>query len=355
MSAIQAQHLVTRRAGFSHALMACCTLIALVPGARSREIADGQILRDVAFSADDERTSNAELVRRFLSPLTVANSAAAPAGQAVNIADERFVVYVPARHAPHGYGLIVFISPWQEAGVPRGWAQVLSQFGCIFVSAARSGNEEKALTRRAPLALLAAQNIMRQYPVDPERVYIAGLSGGARVALRLAVAYPDVFRGAILNAGSDPIGNAAFPLPPADLFHRFQSSSHLVYVKGELDMQRDNNDRESMYSMRQWCVFGVDAVSEPGLGHAMATPSALARALALLTSAKPPDPTRLAACRSSIDRDLQTRLRSVESQLAAGPSLQAQKQLQEVDARFGGLAAPRTVELATNEHEGMPP
>lgn len=60
-------------------------------------------------------------MRRFLSALTVASSAAAPAGQAVNIADERFVVYVPAHHAPHGYGLIVFISLWQEAGVSRYW------------------------------------------------------------------------------------------------------------------------------------------------------------------------------------------------------------------------------------------
>jgi pimeloyl-ACP methyl ester carboxylesterase len=355
MSEIQGGHLVTRRAGIRHALLACCALIALVAAAHAREVADGQTLRDVAFSGYGELSSNAELVRRFLSPLTVARSAAAPAGQAINIADERFVVYVPAQHAARGYGLIVFISPWQEAGVPRGWAPVLSQFGCIFVSAARSGNEEKALSRRAPLALLAAHNIIRQYPVDPERIYIAGLSGGARVALHLAVAYPDMFRGAILNAGSDPIGTAAFPLPPADLFRQFQSASHLVYVKGELDLQRDNNDRESMYSMRQWCAFGVDAVSEPGIGHAMATPAALTRALALLTNARPPDPARLAACRSAIDHELQTRLRSVESLLAAGQSLQAQQQLQEVDARFGGLAAPRSIELASGDHLGRSP
>ena len=120
-------------------------------------------------------------------------------------------------------------------------------------------------------------------------------------------------------------------------------------------MQRDNNDRESLDSMRQWCVFGVDAVSEPGIGHAMATPAALARALALLDGAKPSDPARLSACRSAIDTELQTRLQSVASLLAAGETLKAQQQLQQLDAHYGGLAAPRSVELAANDHPGSSP
>jgi poly(3-hydroxybutyrate) depolymerase len=52
------------------------------------------------------------------------------------------------------------------------------------------------------LALIAAQNAMAQYSVDPQQVYIGGFSGGSRVALRLALGYPDVFHGALLNAGS---------------------------------------------------------------------------------------------------------------------------------------------------------
>jgi len=74
------------------------------------------------------------------------------------------------------------------------------------------------------MALLAAYNTMKQYPVDPQQVYIGGFSGGARVALRLALGYPDVFHGALLNAGSDPAGTLDVPLPPADLFRRFQES-----------------------------------------------------------------------------------------------------------------------------------
>ena len=40
--------------------------------------------------------------------------------------------------------------------------------------------------RREPLALLAALNILADYPIDPEQVYIGGFSGGSRIARRLA-------------------------------------------------------------------------------------------------------------------------------------------------------------------------
>jgi poly(3-hydroxybutyrate) depolymerase len=105
----------------------------------------------------------------------------------------------------------------------------------ILVSAANSGNGAGVLNRREPLALLAAENIMRSYPLDPERVYIGGFSGGSRMALRIARGYPDVFHGALLNAGSDPIGNAQIPLPPQELLRQFQESTRVVYVTGAHD------------------------------------------------------------------------------------------------------------------------
>jgi poly(3-hydroxybutyrate) depolymerase len=64
------------------------------------------------------------------------------------------------------------------------------------------------LERRIPLALLAAHNVMQRYPVDKERLYIGGMSGGSRVALRIALAFPDVFHALLLHSGSDRIGTA---------------------------------------------------------------------------------------------------------------------------------------------------
>ncbi len=176
---------------------------------------------DVVFSDYSPLSGSAELLHRFLSPLNamragkrLAHSAVALRDQPIDLTQERFTVYVPSHPPTEGYGLLVFVPPWENAMLPRGWAATLDRHGVIFVSAANSGNEANILDRREPLALLAAHNIMQRFHVDPARIYVGGFSGGSRVALRLALEFPDVFRGAFLNAGSDPIGDAQTPLAP---------------------------------------------------------------------------------------------------------------------------------------------
>lgn len=144
-----------------------------------------------------------------------------------------------------------------------------------------------------------------------------GFPGGSRVAMRLALAYPDVFRAAILDAGSDPIGSAKIPLPARDLFARFQESSHLVYLTGADDVPRLGMAAVSMRSMRHWCVFGLTAEVIPYAGHEVAGAAAL-------SDPSPPDPDRLAACRSTIDGELTARLGGVESLMAGGQASAAQ-------------------------------
>lgn len=258
---------------------------------------------------------------------------------------------MPSQVPLHGYALLVFVPPWPDARLPQGWAPVLDRYGVIFVSAARSGNDMSPLGRREPLALTAVENIIRRYPVDSERLYIGGFSGGSRVALRLALGYPDIFRGALLNAGSDPIGNADLPLPPKDLFLRFQNSTRLVYATGEEDPGSLALDEQSVHSMREWCVFDVDAevtrrIGHESAGHEVATPAALSRALHALLNPVEPDPNKLAACRSAIEVKLAAQFRQVESLITSGKHDDAHKLLQQIDVRFGGLAAPRSLDLA---------
>jgi predicted esterase len=315
-------------------------------------LAGGQILRDVVLTDYAERSGNAELARRVLSPLAAARleaerrrSGKTLAGQAVNLAAERFVVYLPSPSRSSRYGLLVFVPPWQDARVPDGWGAALDRFGVILASAARSGNTE-SVGRREALAILAAENLLRQYPVDPGRVYIAGFSGGSRIALRLALAYPDVFRGAILNAGSDPIGAAEIPLPPRELLFRFQSSTRVVYLTGERDTPHASEDLLSVRSLHEWCAFGVDDYVLPRLDHEVAPAEALARALGRFLESAPPDAAKLAACRATLEAELAARLQEVELLIAEGRRTEAEKLLKKVDARFGGWAAPRSVELA---------
>jgi poly(3-hydroxybutyrate) depolymerase len=149
----------------------------------------------------------------------------------------------------------------------------------IFVSASNSGNDANVLDRREPLALLAAHNVRQRYPVDPDRVYIGGFSGGSRVAMRLAVAYPDVFRAALLNAGSDSIGDGQLPLPAAELVRQFQDSTRLVYLTGQDDSVGLDQDVRSRESMQEWCAFDLQTQLILRAGHEAAGPAALNRAL----------------------------------------------------------------------------
>ena len=45
--------------------------------------------------------------------------------------------------------------------------------------------------------------MQRIYRVDPQRIYVAGFSGGARMAGRLGFYQPNLFRGTIQSCGAD--------------------------------------------------------------------------------------------------------------------------------------------------------
>jgi pimeloyl-ACP methyl ester carboxylesterase len=327
----------------------------LVSFARAQSTAPG-LRTDVVFTEYFPLSSAAELVRRMCSPLTalLLNQEAeregkSLRGQPIDLSKERYSIYVPDHpRSPSGtYSLLVFIPPWPRAEVPRNWIPILNRYNTILVTAANFGNEAPTLNRREPLALLAAHNTMAQYPVDPQQVYIGGFSGGGRVALRLALGYPDIFHGALLNAGSDPIGTVEVPLPPADLFQRFQESTRLVYVTGERDEENVVLDMHSRGSLDKWCVFDVVGQTEPRTGHDLADASALRGSLEALLGRRQTSPGKLADCRARIEQELSTQLRQVESALARGESTAAKQLLKKIDDRYGGLAAPRSVELAT--------
>ena len=329
------------------------TIVLLAIPFANAGVAPTGLHEDVVFTVYSPLAGNAERMRRLLSPLTawrmqrqLRKAHERLSEQAIDLAKERFTLYVPKRPPPAaGYALLVFVSPWEDAREAQQWVSVLDRTGTIFVSAQRSGNDMDVLNRREPLALLAAYNVVQRYHVDPNRVYVGGFSGGSKVALRLALAYPDLFRGVLLEAGSEPIGTPAIPLPPADLLHRFQESVRVVYLTGDRDYYHQREDAGNRDSLRQWCVASLSSVQAPWLGHELADAESFSRALDKLSEPAHPDADELARCRAANEQSLQSQLQQARARMGAGHREEVRKLLEQVDTKYGGLAAPQVVTL----------
>jgi predicted esterase len=166
------------------------------------------------------------------------------------------------------------------------------------VSPVRAGNEE-FVWRRMGLALDAVHNMKERYRIDENRVFIAGASGGGRVASGLGLHFPDVFAGGYYQAGchwhealpnpSEPAGvwPAGFGRPEAPRFEKARDESRHVIMAGEKDFNRDHAKAvaEAMAKAR----FGHVLYQEiPDLGHATAPADAFEKGLLFLLQRKVP-------------------------------------------------------------------
>lgn len=313
----------------------------------------GQLVKDAAFASYTPLASNAEISRRVVPPLTrrrLEHELAAKhlrlADQAIDLAKEKFDIYVPPGVPPAaGWGVLVFVAPWSAPTRPEAWRPPLDRHHLIFVSAQDSGNGSSVLDRRLPLALLAYANVRERYPIDPSRVYITGLSGGSRVAETAALAYPDVFRGVILNAGSDPIdGRAGIYKPPAELFRQFQRS-RVVFITGDQDWDNLSRDNVAIDAMRAACVLDLDVEYARGLAHQPLDMPSLSRALDALEAPHHLDESALARCNDREARAMAAALAAASATIDRGDRTAAREQLNAIDARYAGLAAPQLLDL----------
>lgn len=147
-----------------------------------------------------------------------------------DLTQESFSVSTPASlEARSPWGLLVFINSADSGECPENWKGLLEKHRLIWVGANKSGNE-RLTPARMGLALDAVHNLKKIYAIDPDRVYVSGISGGGRVTSFLAPAFPDVFRGAIYLIGCNSL---AAKLPP-DLQERMKANSY-VFLTGDSD------------------------------------------------------------------------------------------------------------------------
>ncbi len=239
------------------------------------------------FTALSGHATYSQIIRRILGAAAaeVAESEyrdPAQSRHSINLAAESFNLYIPKSYdASKPFGLFVFVSPFDQAGPPKEFIRGLEKHNLIFVRANSSGNRHDGLRRRIPLALHAAANAVQKYNIDPARIYIGGISGGAKVAGFLGVAYGDIFRGAVYIVGSKPIGQGDVLVPEGELGQKIMTQNRYVFITGKHDFNR-KPVRKHYRSYKANGFANITLLDMFGMGHTAPTPRTFDRALQAL-------------------------------------------------------------------------
>lgn len=235
--------------------------------------ADAQV-QTVTFTQRSPHSDPATLSRRFRwEPLKATAD--------YNLADEPFSLRLPAAgDAEAKPGLIVWINSDAGGAPPKAFVEVLDRHNLIWIGADRSGNE-RPLLHRVGLALDAAHNLPTQHAIDPDRLYVAGLSGGGRVASWVGLGFADVFCGTLCIVGVDyfaPVDSiddpesywpGRFGTPPGTVLNIARTRRRYVLLTGEHDGNRDQTHSIYRNGLLKHGFKFATYLEVPGMGHAV--------------------------------------------------------------------------------------
>jgi len=185
---------------------------------------------------------------------------------------QQYELFVPAGLNPRKAApLVLFISAGDKPAGWNQWQSVCQQAGVVFGSPYGAGNNCE-LPRRVRIVLDVLDDVARRRAVDPDRVYLTGFSGGARVACGIAFALPEYFGGVIGVCGAERLRDESW------LRQRVADRLSVALVTGEQDFNRNELELLRGPLLADVGVRGkVWAV--PQMGHAIPDAQVLAEVL----------------------------------------------------------------------------
>ncbi|PCK07573.1 MAG: hypothetical protein COA42_13580 [Alteromonadaceae bacterium] len=171
-------------------------------------------------------------------------------------------------------GLMVYVSPQESGELPESWRPVLSQQNMLWIGIDNAGNKRLA-KERILLAVLAPMLAMKYYLVAPSRTYIAGTSGGGRVASQLMSLAPESFSGAMYMVGVDKLPRVSRPQLGTLKEKRF------VFITGSKDFNRKETRRVYKKYLRKGIVNSY-LLDVEGAGHALPSADSIEKSLVYL-------------------------------------------------------------------------
>lgn len=179
--------------------------------------------------------------------------------------EQTYDLFVPEHQGAAGADptmpLVLFISAGNNAAGWGNWEAVCRQHGILFAAPRDAGNNTP-MPRRVRIILDVLDDVGRRFRVDPDRTYVAGYSGGARVASAIAFALPEYFGGIAAVCGGNDLREEVW------LRQRVADRLSVALVTGEQDFNRGEAER-----FRGPMLNAVGVRTKvwvvPGMGHSI--------------------------------------------------------------------------------------
>ena len=160
-------------------------------------------------------------------------------GQPILYRPEQVTYYL---HLPEGVtpdaprALVLAISP-SNAGQDMfpSWEKAARRYGFIFACPNRAGNSVRTDVR-GQTVMDVLHDVRERYAVDPQRIFLAGFSGGARMATGVVLKFPGLFAGLI------PVGGIVYNQDTTALANLKVTRGVYLYA-GENDFNRGECER----------------------------------------------------------------------------------------------------------------
>lgn len=183
-------------------------------------------------------------------------------------------------------GILVWVSPAPEGGVPQIFEPALDELGLVCVAATNAGNQ-RPLTDRLQLMLDAIETAANRMTLDPDRIYVTGMSGGGRCASILQIGMPELFAGAVPIVGLDSYhiimtnnGATRWPAhlgkPQAPVMATLKQR-RIRGITGDQDFNEPEMSARVSRMQNEGLNIRLDVIK--GMAHVMPTPEDFATAL----------------------------------------------------------------------------
>lgn len=251
----------------------------------------------LTFTQRSDLSTNVEICHRMGWELM----AEAAAKVDYNLPDESFEVYIPSDYTGEKpFGLFVFVSPSPSGRLMGMYRKSMDERHLIWIGPNKCGND-RINRPRMGLPIDAAISMKARYNIDPDRVYIAGVSGGGRIASMLGVGFPDIFKGGFYMIGcnfyrrelsTEQKGRyfeRSYSVPPAKIFAMARKQSKHVFLTGDDDPNREQTDLYYKGFKRD----GFDHITYlqvPGMPHRAPDPEWFEKGMAALDEKLPATP-----------------------------------------------------------------